>query len=370
MDDLISLCYAGAEDSTHWKDFLAALSRRFGFLWTSFRLLDLRHQEPLLELIGGPSEIERREYLTKWLHDDPWAQNLNYRELTVGVIYAPQQLVDEATAQQTKAYREFFEPRKVEIGGGVVVIRDSNKAATLSFFRQRGQGAITSSEWQMMEPIIPHLQRALRLYASRLSLQQRHDAALTQIDELPHGVVLLDSDSNVVVANGAARQVIGAGQAARITRERFRFADPAADQLLQAALAHFRAGQWPDETIARRFVLPVKGRRHYLFLLSPLQPGQLVASGGPVASLLVVNPEAKLNLNPASLSELFGLTPTQGRIASLLATGSSVFEIAAELEIKASTVRSHLKHVFEKTNTERQAQLVLLLSRFASWKAE
>ncbi|BAQ16725.1 helix-turn-helix transcriptional regulator [Methyloceanibacter caenitepidi] len=62
------------------------------------------------------------------------------------------------------------------------------------------------------------------------------------------------------------------------------------------------------------------------------------------------------------LSKLFGLTAAEARLASMLATGMSTDQAAAELDIARETVRSHLKPIFAKTGTHRQSQLVALLA--------
>lgn len=68
-------------------------------------------------------------------------------------------------------------------------------------------------------------------------------------------------------------------------------------------------------------------------------------------------------ISQSSVSEIFGLTPAQARLASLLLEGKSLEEIALNLNISAGTARNHLKAVFLRTGTRRQAELVSLLSR-------
>ena len=66
---------------------------------------------------------------------------------------------------------------------------------------------------------------------------------------------------------------------------------------------------------------------------------------------------------PATLLEaLFDLTPTEARVAALVAGGSTVKEAATRLSVKADTVRVHLKAVYSKTGAHRQADLARLLT--------
>ena len=60
---------------------------------------------------------------------------------------------------------------------------------------------------------------------------------------------------------------------------------------------------------------------------------------------------------------IFGLTPTEARLAVSLAVGHSLEPIAHEHKISLATARNQLKAVFFKTNTHKQSELVALLLR-------
>jgi DNA-binding CsgD family transcriptional regulator len=82
------------------------------------------------------------------------------------------------------------------------------------------------------------------------------------------------------------------------------------------------------------------------------------------ASLLIL---VDLSIRPHphidTLRRAFGLTRREARVASALATGLQLREIAALHGLGMGTVRSQLKSVFVKTGTNRQPELVALLAR-------
>lgn len=73
--------------------------------------------------------------------------------------------------------------------------------------------------------------------------------------------------------------------------------------------------------------------------------------------------ETERVVNPATLQDLFGFTPAEGRLAVMLVNGKSVIECAEELGIRISTVREQLSNLFGKTRTSRQPELISMLSR-------
>lgn len=66
------------------------------------------------------------------------------------------------------------------------------------------------------------------------------------------------------------------------------------------------------------------------------------------------------NADPVNM---FGLTPTEARIAGVLAQGRSRAQIANDFGISRTTVAFHMRNIFQKTGTSRQAELVSLLLR-------
>lgn len=83
------------------------------------------------------------------------------------------------------------------------------------------------------------------------------------------------------------------------------------------------------------------------------------------ARVLLVFSEAKVyaRLPTGYLGSLFGLTPTEARLAISLAEGHSLELIAHGHKISLATARNQLKSVFLKTDPHKQSELVALLLR-------
>jgi len=61
------------------------------------------------------------------------------------------------------------------------------------------------------------------------------------------------------------------------------------------------------------------------------------------------------------MQQLYGLTPTESRLADLLVEGLDVRDAAGRLRITLETTRFHLKRIFAKTGTRRQTELLRLM---------
>jgi len=85
-------------------------------------------------------------------------------------------------------------------------------------------------------------------------------------------------------------------------------------------------------------------------------------SGAPaMVMVFLTNQDSQVPLSPAALTTMFDLTPTEVRVARHLASGLRPDEIAQKLGVAATTIAFHLRNVFSKTGTHRQADLVALL---------
>ena len=70
----------------------------------------------------------------------------------------------------------------------------------------------------------------------------------------------------------------------------------------------------------------------------------------------------QLELDPFVVAAAFDLTPAEARVAVAAAQGVGADDIARRHGVSTHTVRSQLKTIFQKTGTERHAELVSLLA--------
>lgn len=82
-----------------------------------------------------------------------------------------------------------------------------------------------------------------------------------------------------------------------------------------------------------------------------------------VARIRSARPVDSIGTDATTLSASYGLTPAEARIALALVEGKQLAQIAADFDISRTTVAFHLRNIFQKTGTSRQAELVALFLR-------
>jgi len=102
--------------------------------------------------------------------------------------------------------------------------------------------------------------------------------------------------------------------------------------------------------------------RPFALLIAPIRIDQVFAQQ-PAAVIFITDPEHKCETPPEMLKRLYGLTAREAALAALLLHGIDLREAAGRLEVSMNTARTHLRLIFEKTDTHRQSELLHLLLR-------
>jgi DNA-binding CsgD family transcriptional regulator len=91
-----------------------------------------------------------------------------------------------------------------------------------------------------------------------------------------------------------------------------------------------------------------------------------VYPGGSAVIACVMDPDATVTLPEKELQQLFGLTLAETRVALAMGEGLDPAAAAKRLGLSLPTVRTHLAHIFDKTETRGQPALSSLLMRLAT----
>jgi DNA-binding CsgD family transcriptional regulator len=105
--------------------------------------------------------------------------------------------------------------------------------------------------------------------------------------------------------------------------------------------------------------------------------GRFADSGIKDAAILlfVIDPLNRRSIPLRQLMETYGLTRAEARVALAASSGNNVHESARLLGLSPNTIKTHLRRVFAKTATARQAELVGMIAsvsavRFPDWHPE
>ncbi len=169
------------------------------------------------------------------------------------------------------------------------------------------------------------------------------------------GVILAGAGGRVLAANRPAREISSSKDGLEFSREFLRTALPQETSALRNLIV---AGRAPVFLSLSR----PSGKRPLLVLIRSLSQNRDASSSKwPVAVVFVSDPDQRLDVNPVGVRNLYGLTPAEAAVASLVGVGRPVREAARRLGVQTNTVRMQLKQVYAKTGARRQSALVYLI---------
>ena len=224
----------------------------------------------------------------------------------------------------------------------------------------------SSSQVNMISGVLPHLRQYVRVRTALADTGALGTSVAELLDSTRVGVIQLDSEGWILEANDSAAELLrrndGLSDQGRVLQAATTEDNSRLRDLLARALPHLMQYGVSGSMMVRRPSLLPRLAVH----IKPVANREVDYRSRHVAVLvLIVDPVGRARIEPGLVQSMLGLTPTESEIASLLAEGRTLRQIAAITDREYSTVRTHLKHVFVKLSVSRQfevTQLVLALA--------
>jgi DNA-binding CsgD family transcriptional regulator len=171
--------------------------------------------------------------------------------------------------------------------------------------------------------------------------------------------IALDRHGYVADANAAAEVVFDDN--IRIKDRRLFVRDPDSRSLLKEAIDKLTGQPRLNSFAMEPVIVPRMDKLPVIVRIWPFE-GPSHPPSQEVRALLTLNALGPRPGPPAAIiAKTFRLTPSEAKLACIIARGAPPDIAAMELKISPNSARNHLKSVFAKTNTHRQSELVALL---------
>ena len=277
------------------------------------------------------------------------------------------ELISDTDLRRTDFYRGFLQPRGLlHLLCGVVDQR-ARGAHFLSAYRAENQGGFEAHEKAELEVLLDHVTLSLQ---SQWRWQEADDLAhalLTLADHDSNPAILVTADGEPIYRNPAAELLLDRNHGLRLDGTRLVAASAGDQRLLSETIARV-AGRDPARSAEGPAVLTMA-------CAAPLPPVVVVVRAAGqvftrqagtrrgVAMVAVRGGHAGHDPATCVFARQYELTAAQAKVSALVFAGQSLATIAHSLNLSENTVRSHLKQIFQKTDTHGQMELVHLHAR-------
>jgi DNA-binding CsgD family transcriptional regulator/PAS domain-containing protein len=364
--DTVAAIYDSALEPQAWPAALARigelLSARLGRTWTVLAAMRPTGElEFLTQERSGNAEhmaLFREKYTRP--NTNPSIPSL-IRSRQGGIVLREQDLTDEEW-HRNGMYREVFRPAGIYHGLGAVVSRSESHMVVLGVTRPKRAGQFSACELNVLSELLPHVRRAMHVFLKLADLESHKAAHLTIWDGLPFGIALLDGTGKVLWTNQEATAIFARADGLTVQKKRLCAANAAESAELQWLIA---------TAVATRFGAAMQARgalsvsrpslaRSFALLVAPIHMERIFLQQ-PAAVVFITDPERNFEAPVDMLTRLYGLTRREAALAALLLQGNDLKDAAGQLGTSMSTARTHLRLIFEKTDTHRQSELIHLM---------
>jgi DNA-binding CsgD family transcriptional regulator len=360
IDTVISTIYEAPLDLDRWGSTLEAVANLVGaaggghfFMFDPARARVMLSHTP--KWMSSEGEATYNEH---YLANDP--RRLLLDSASPGDWIYDQEHFDSRYVARSDVY-QFLIRHGIRHLAASNLVAEPDLLATFSVFRSPDQRQFARSEQETLERLSPHLMRAAKLTLQLDQAREQLQLSLMALDSLPDAVVVADKLMRVVFQNkraealfcDASRVRVSAGKISARTVDDHRRLRSAAEQAIESgvgSLLHV-GGEESNPLFCRVLPTPDDGK------LSALKPRKL--------ALLIFKDTALSAPQVRAVGGIYKLTAAEIRVAELLVSGARLQEIAKALGTSLNTVRTHLKQVFLKTGTHRQAELLALFKSAA-----
>lgn len=301
-------------------------------------------------------DLEQLYFGSYYSRDEAIPRLLGLRD---GEIVHKKDLYTDDEKKMSATYNEFRRVNRTDKGLFVGLDGFDGHAIAWSFGNSKERGGWTSDQTRAIRSLAPHIRQFVRVRHAMANAKALGTSLASLLENGRAGFIQLDRRGRLLEANDQAQDILlkhdGLGDDEGVLLA----TDPEEDAHLKRLLAqalppHGLQGTGGSLKITRRKagvplvleVHPVRGR------------GGECGAQEVGALVLVVDPAARQQVDPSSLIAVWGVTPTESRVAAALAAGQTVAGIAEELGCAQSTVRTHLKRVYRKLGIRKQTGLV------------
>lgn len=359
-DNLLSSLYDGLTSEYGFNPFLRLLCKTFNCYTATLAIRDIRSGH----LVGGwfqdMPESLAHWYMKNLAYKDPL---LNYAFERSPVKFCSAQTESDITMNDPDI-ENWVQQSNIIDGACAVVHRDGKSATFLTLSRHTSQEPFTKQEMQILDCFINHIRRALDLNYIFVNQANVYGPIASAMNQLSTPLIVINSGFHISFLNSAAERWLARHDWVDYQNRLLTFSEPEHNAQLFSCISNMLNGGLSTELGQSMMVFPANANHGgSTMMISPL-----VNSSADVISmkskrsngvlLLIYEWKSELNINEQQLKVYFALSNTEAKVCALLCCGDSLESIAKKLSREMSTIRSHIKSLYRKTGTNRQAELV------------
>lgn len=358
--ELLDRVYQGATESPPWRGLLQHLCELCRCQAVTFVLRMPRLGESGVLVSCNADKRYEKRYLTHFSHCTP------FRALPLGLPRRLDELLPRDELVASDYYQLLLKPAATEHLLGMNLPGNAGAPSLLTLSRTRKQENFGELEREMLAGLAEHLGRALGIFQRFQDVAGQSAVFSDALDHLGIGAVILNREGQFLGGNRTALDLLQELGLPRFDADRLTgLLGARAERFKSMVQRCISAFEHQDVSVCEMMAVPAEGRRPSLHLLArpSVQRSAIENSSTPAVCIFVSLPGRVAVPSAEMVRELFGFSRAESAVVCLLLGGRTAKEIAFDLNVSLSTVRTHIKSVFAKAGVGRQSELVASVLR-------
>ncbi len=325
-------------------------------------------------LCDAPDDESFRSAYAQFAARNPWF--LSSDDYMPGRVMTGEELISNRDLQRTDFYRGFLKPHGLFHRLCGVVARRGNLVVFVAAHRGEGDPPFGTREKADLHFLLEHLSLSMENHWRMQHAGDLSQALMRILDQDSNATLLVNAEGEVIYRNPTTTELLARTASLRLDGRRLLAASAADQRALRQAIASattiasasaIAAHAGTDDTRVITLSAPA-GAAPMVLVVRPA--GELFvaesATRSPIAVISIRGGHAMHDPATCPFARQFELTPAQAKVSALVFMGRPLTVVASSLNVSENTVRSHLKQIFQKTNTHGQMELVHLHARMCS----
>ncbi|TYL86689.1 helix-turn-helix transcriptional regulator [Bradyrhizobium rifense] len=366
MERILDLIYDAAGEHDLWPSVLTAIADATqcegGILFGQ----SIAAEQVYFDYNGRLSAECNQVYQERHMQN-PWSVGME--DKPVGRLVLSDEVVPLSKLENSSFYDEVLRPQGVVHNAMIALAAKDDFRVAFNICRRRNNGEFGSLERKTLEFLAPHLCRSVTLGFRLSGYAALRNAAFDVIETLADGVVLMGPRGYVLFANSKACSLEEEGTL-RLRPSIATWSSLHSRRLIRmigSTLAGGAGGMMslPSFDRSRLPTVVVVGLRSREISV----PAEAYICQAACAAF-VIDPTRRGTVATRQLVDAYGLTAAEAQVAVCALSSGTTSDLALGLGLSRNTVKTHLRRVFAKTGTKKQAELAALLAAIGVVKGQ
>jgi PAS domain-containing protein len=355
--------YEAATDPTAWTDTLDMFDQVFGaesahlFSWDEADSIRVASNRSSSFADNHPEwdHFQRMNPRREILRSLPLATPMNCADY-----------IDDRAVSRSEYFTDYSLPAGRRYLLGTYAYKENNITTAFAVMRGPGRRPFDAAETSLLAHVMPHLRRAAHIDRRMRAAHQASSLIGAALDRLTDAVLVVDAGTRIIRVNVAAEDMFASSSALGSKSGRLHATDESNTTKLRKLIDDAaRIRRQDDGNTGGAMVLNTPDGLRWVVVVAPLLPRAALFDLTDRRLALVVASRIPTSASvQGHLRTAFQLTSAEARLAERIVRGTTLGEAASEFDVQLATLRTQLKSIFLKTDTQRQGELMQLGALF------